>query len=144
MPFDSNSICIKMKKTAMCACTYASITVDANPTMHGVCHCSNCQRRSGSAFGISAYFSKSSVVERTGETRIYAFHHAAQDHEQERHFCARCGTTLFWYVSTMPGLIGIAAGCFADDALAPPSYSVSHSKKKSWLTLPSDWKIHHE
>ena len=51
--------------TATCACGQASITVNARPTMHGVCHCTNCKRRTGSAFGISAYFDKSAVVAST-------------------------------------------------------------------------------
>ena len=80
--------------TATCACGQASITFNALPTMHGICHCTNCKRRTGSAFGISALFDKTAVVERRGETNVYAFHHAAQNQDQERHFCANCGTTL--------------------------------------------------
>ena len=80
---------------ATCACGQASITVSAPPTMHGVCHCTNCKRRTGSAFGISAYFDRAAVIEQTGKTSVYAFHLAAQSHNQERHFCPKCGTTLF-------------------------------------------------
>jgi hypothetical protein len=116
--------------------------VDALPTMHGICHCTNCKRRTGSAFGISAYFDRATVVSRTGETAVYAFHHAPQNHDQERHFCPKCGTTLFWYVSALPETIGIAGGCFADDNLPDPTYSVTDKKRETWLTLPSDWKVH--
>lgn len=133
-----------MQRTALCACGQASITVNSDPTMHGVCHCTNCKRRTGSAFGISSYFARSSVVERSGQTTDYAFHHASQNHDQERHFCSKCGTTLFWYVSTLPELIGIAAGCFADGGLPDPSFSVTHAKKESWVGLPETWKVHHE
>jgi hypothetical protein len=111
--------------TAMCACGQASISVNALPTMHGICHCTNCKRRTGSAFGISAYFDKAAVVEKKGETKTYAFHHEAQGHEQERHFCAICGTTLYWFLSTAPQSIGIAGGCFADQSLPEPTYSVT-------------------
>ena len=133
-----------MQRTAVCACGQATITVSSNPTMHGVCHCTNCKRRTGSAFGISSYFTKSSVVETTGETAVYAFHHAPQNHDQERHFCSKCGTTLFWYVSALPELVGIAAGCFADEVLPDPTYSVAHRKKEGWLALPEAWKVYHE
>lgn len=130
--------------TASCACGQASITVAGDPLMHGVCHCTNCQRRTGSAFGISAYFARSSVVAQTGETTVYAFHHAQQGHDQARHFCSRCGTTLFWTVTTLPDWIGIAGGCFADGGLPEPTYSVTHRKKAAWLTLPPTWKVHPE
>jgi len=112
--------------------------------MHGICHCTNCKRRTGSAFGISSYFAKSGVVAQHGETSVYAFHHAAQAHDQERHFCSRCGTTLFWYISTLPELIGIAGGCFAEEGLPEPAYSVTHGKKEPWLILPQTWRLHQE
>lgn len=133
-----------VQRTATCACGQASITVQGDPLMHGVCHCTNCQRRTGSAFGISAYFARSSVLAQTGQTTVYAFHHVAQDHDQERHFCSRCGTTLFWTLTALPDRIGIAGGCFADAGLPEPSYSVTHRKKAAWLTLPQDWKVYPE
>ena len=126
--------------TATCACGQASITVNAQPAMHGVCHCTNCKRRTGSAFGISAYFDRTAVVTCGGETSTYAFHHEAQDHDQERHFCALCGTTLYWFVSTLPETIGIAGGCFAEEGLSEPTYSVSERTKESWVGLPGHWQ----
>lgn len=79
-----------------------------------------------------------------GATSVYAFHHTAQAHDQERHFCSSCGTTLFWYLSTLPELIGIAGGCFADEGLPEPAYSVTHRKKEPWLSLPQAWRVHQE
>ena len=133
-----------MQRTATCACGQTSITLDAEPQMHGLCHCTNCKRRTGSAFGISAYFPRTSVTGQSGRTSIYAFHHEAQAHDQERHFCPACGTTLFWYISTLPALVGVAGGCFADGGLPEPTYSVTHRKKEPWLTLPGEWKVHAE
>ena len=128
--------------TAYCACRQASITVNAPPTMLGVCHCTNCKRRTGSAFGISAYFDKASVVETKGETKTYSFHHIAQNHDQERHFCVNCGTTLLWFLSTAPHSIGIAGGCFTDQALPEPTYSVTDSKRWPWVSLPEGWEVY--
>ena len=130
--------------TATCACGQASITVSSLPSMHGVCHCSNCKRRTGSAFGVSAYFEQDAVVAQIGETKTYAFHHAAQNHDQEHHFCPKCGTTLFWFVSAAPGKIGIAGGCFADGGLPEPTYSVTDRKREPWLSLPPQWKVYAE
>ena len=110
--------------------------------MHGLCHCTNCKRRTGSAFGISCYFPRASVTHQAGTMAIYAFHHRAQGHDQQRHFCTVCGTTLFWTISTMPALIGVAGGCFADDGLPEPTYSTAHGKKEPWLSLPPSWQVH--
>jgi hypothetical protein len=129
-----------MLRTALCACGQASITVSGDPAMHGVCHCTNCKRRTGSAFGISAYFREDQVTARTGATTVYAFHHEAQNHDQARHFCSRCGTTLWWTLSSLPGFVGVAGGCFADADLPEPTYSVTHRRKVPWLALPAAWK----
>jgi hypothetical protein len=127
--------------TATCACGQAAITVNAMPTMHGVCHCTNCKRRTGSAFGISAYFDKTAVTAFTGQTKVYAFHHAAQNHEQKRHFCPDCGTTLFWYLTALPEKIGIAGGCFADEGLPEPTLTVTDGKREAWVSLPGNWQV---
>lgn len=128
-----------MTRTARCACGQAQITLDGEPAQHNVCHCANCRCRTGSAFGISAYFPKEAVVERSGEMACYAFHHAAWNHDQERYFCQRCGTTLYWYLSSRPDLIGVAGGCFTEPPLEAPRHSASHSQKLDWVGLPADW-----
>lgn len=130
-----------MQRTATCACGQASITLASDPVMHGLCHCTNCKRRTGSAFGISAYFDRGAVVGTTGQTRVYAFHHAAGKHDQERHFCPNCGTTLFWHVSSMPDKVGVAGGCFADGGLPEPTYSATDHKREAWLGLPPGWQL---
>jgi hypothetical protein len=128
-----------MTRTARCACDATSITVSGEPELHGLCHCTNCKRRTGSAFGISAYFRRADVLESKGATKIFAFRHATKDHDQERHFCPDCGTTLYWYISTMPDLIGIAGGCFGEIPMPEPASSFSHGKKRDWLALPESW-----
>lgn len=128
--------------TATCACGQASITVNALPTLHGICHCTNCKRRTGSAFGVSAYFERTAVVRQEGKTNVYAFHHASQGHDQERHFCSKCGTTLFWFVSALPDKIGIAGGCFADQGLPEPDSTYTDQKRERWVSLPEGWKVH--
>ena len=117
-----------------------SISVSGEPEIHGVCHCTNCKRRTGSAFGISSYFKKTDLTQQVGKTNVYSFHHDAQNHDQERHFCPTCGTTVFWFVSALPELVGIAAGCFGESPPGVPNMSVTHSKKYTWVGLPESWR----
>jgi hypothetical protein len=126
---------------ATCCCKQVSITVSENPVMNSVCNCTNCKLRTGSAFGVSMYFKTESVVKITGETKIYKLWHKELSHEQNRHFCVQCGTTLFWYVSTMPHLIGVAGGCFAASGVIEPTHSVNNSQKCQWVNFPSNWQI---
>jgi len=132
--------------TGICACGHVKLTLSEPPSMLGVCHCTNCKRRTGSAFGISAYFAKSAVTAQEGETATYSFWHEAQQHQQERHFCVRCGTTLFWFVSTLPEQIGVAGGCLMDEGQGDsedltPTYSVNDRQRAPWVQLPNSWKV---
>jgi len=129
-----------MSRIAQCACGACTITVAGEPQQHNVCHCTNCKRRTGSAFGISTYFLRADVVDMKGETGVYAFHHKVWNQDQERHFCARCGTTLFWYMSSRPTLVGIAGGCFDEGSLGEPAFSANDSQRTVWVTLPSHWR----
>ena len=90
---------------------------------------------------MGAYFAKQAVAGIEGATNVYAFHNAARNEDQRRHFCSKCGTTLFWYSSSLPELVGIAGGCFADEPLGEPSITASHSKKLPWVTVPSTWRV---
>lgn len=129
-----------MLRTATCACGAASITVNAEPAMQGICHCTNCKRRTGSAFGMSVYFDRAAVVAQVGRMQVYAFEHPSVAQTQERHFCATCGTTLFWTLSTLPDKIGISGGCFAGQALPEPACSVNDAQREPWVSLPPSWR----
>jgi hypothetical protein len=76
-----------------------------------------------------------------GATNIYAFHNVERNEDQSRHFCSKCGTTLYWYSSSLPELIAVAGGCFADAPLSEPTITASHSKKLPWVTVPGTWRV---
>ena len=86
-----------MIRKAMCCCGACAIQVKGDPTINAVCHCRNCQRRTGSAFGWSAYFPNEAVTATIGAFRTYSPRGKApgtgQAEWQERVFCGKCGTT---------------------------------------------------
>jgi hypothetical protein len=124
-------------RTARCCCGDCAITVEGTPTLNGLCHCASCKRRTGSAFGWSAYFPDDRIVSTHGTLNVYA-----KDGEAgyNRYFCARCGTTLYWKsVGFLPGDTGIAGGCFVDDPLPEPQVSATDGGRCAWLGLPDGW-----
>jgi hypothetical protein len=125
-----------MTRVARCCCGLCSIEVTGEPVVNGICHCNNCKRRTGSAFGWSAYFPDDRIVRREGELKIYAIDGAKR---QDRWFCARCGTTLLWKAAALANLTGIAGGCFVDIPLAEPTATVSNEGRCAWLSLPAGW-----
>jgi hypothetical protein len=45
-----------MNRVARCACGSSSVALVGEPKVSCICHCTNCKRRTGGAFGLSAYF----------------------------------------------------------------------------------------
>jgi len=129
-----------MIKSATCCCGQASIELDGEPKIHLVCHCNDCKKRTGSAFGISAYFSDSQVRSKNGEMGIYEINNDTT--QQERYFCKSCGTTLYWKITKFPAIpgiadmTGIAGGCFSDDPLSEPTITATNENKCAWLEVP--------
>ena len=124
-------------RRAVCCCGECSITVEGEPVLNALCHCSSCRKRTGSAFGWSAYFPDDRVIAKSGALSVYAKEGAGS---YNRFFCARCGTTLYWKsFAFLPDHTGIAGGCFADDPLPEPNVSASENGKCAWLALPDTW-----
>ena len=129
-----------MIRIATCCCVKASIEVEGDPKFHLVCHCNNCKKRTGSAFGVSVYFPDTQVRSKKGETKVYEIE--SETTQQERYFCKSCGTTLYWKIYKFQGvpaiseMTGIAGGCFDDNSLPEPTIVSSGEQKCSWLELP--------
>lgn len=125
-------------RTARCCCGDASITVEGDAVLNGICNCSSCKRRTGSAFGWSVYFPDGAIVAKTGATNVYTGIDPANPYA--RHFCMRCGTTLYWKSPRfMPEFTGIAGGCFAGDPIPDPDFSARDGTRCAWVTLPESW-----
>ena len=120
-----------------CCCGETRITVSGQPALGAVCHCDDCRRRSGSAFGWSAYFPEAQVDGPEGQLAEYR---PDVDAPQIRWFCRNCGTTIAWRTGRFPGLVGVAAGAFAGNDLPPPAISNRSSACVPWLTLPAEWR----
>jgi hypothetical protein len=58
-------------RTASCSCGGLRAECIGEPARIGACHCTECQRRTGSAFGVAAYFSRDQVI-LSGDRKIYS------------------------------------------------------------------------
>ena len=122
-----------MTRQAACCCGAASVTVTGEPDVNGVCHCADCKRRTGSAFGWQVYFPDAAVTAKTGPLSRYQ---VGDPQRQERFFCTACGSTLFWASSFLPSHTAIAVGNFADAAFPEPTMTVFNDKRCAWLGCP--------
>ena len=93
-----------------------------------------CKRRTGSAFGFGAWYREAAVVV---SGRATEFVRIGDDGGHiTSSFCPICGTTLFWRIDTLPGVVAVSAGAFADLTFPTPTVSVYHaSRKYPWVEI---------
>lgn len=120
-----------------CLCGAVRYRVKAEPVRASICHCRNCQRRTGSAFGIGAYF-KQADVEFLGDLKSFEYRSDESGRWLRTEFCPNCGTTLSWTAEALAGLRAIAGGSFDDpNWLKIDRHGWTRSKQK-WFVCPPD------
>lgn len=121
-------------RIATCACGQLSVRCAGEPVSVSLCHCRECQKRTGSTYGIAAFFDRSNVVT-SGEVSDYS-RPSDSGFEVLHHFCPRCGSTVYWKPRRKPDVIAVAVGAFADPAFPAPSKSVYLEHRHHWVTTP--------
>src|ERR1700749_818303 len=101
-----------MTRHAACSCGQLRLEIEGEPSRVSMCHCLECQRRTGAVISNQARFrtdqvtvaGKSTTWKRTAESgSTVAFN-----------FCPTCGSTVYWESESFPGLIVVAIGSFGD------------------------------
>ena len=127
-----------MNRTAKCSCENLQIDVVGEPKLVVTCSCLKCQKRTGSVFGVSAYFDNAQVVETRGTYTVFK---AISDDGRKitRSFCPDCGSTVYWEAEFMPNTVGVAVGCFGDPDFPSPIASAWNRTKHEWVKFPEQW-----
>lgn len=120
-------------RTARCCCGQLSIEVVGEPRGIGVCHCLECQRRTGSVFAALASFRPPYRV--VGDATEYVRTGDAGARFRFR-FCPVCGSSVFHTEEGVEGSVGVAVGAFGDPAFPPPQVSVYDQRRHPWVQLP--------
>jgi hypothetical protein len=124
-------------RTARCHCGQLEIRCTGEPRKVSLCHCLDCQRRTGSAFSVAVFYGRDRVRIESGFTNTFV-RESASGFPVTFHFCGACGSNVFWEPQRLPDLIGVAVGAFADPRFPRPQQSVWTKDKHRWLSLPDD------
>ena len=117
-------------RTATCRCGQLRAACTGDPVRVSVCHCLECQKRSGSAFAYQARW-PDDQVEQTGDFRECSRIGDSGESATFR-FCPTCGATVTYTNQGLPDLTAVAVGAFADPHFPPPEYSVYEGRKHQW------------
>src|SRR5579864_8088663 len=116
-----------MERQAECSCGQLAVRCHGEPEKVSICHCNACRRRTGSAFGISAFFKRGNASIQGKNTEFTRASDAG--YTVTFHFCPICGSTVYWEPSRKPDMIGVGIGAFAETDFPMPEQSVSDSKR---------------
>ncbi|HVJ43735.1 MAG TPA: GFA family protein [Dongiaceae bacterium] len=125
-------------RSASCLCGRLALEVAGDPFFVLACNCTQCQRRTGSSFGLSAYFHCAQIRSLDGEERCFN-RQAESGRIVQTHFCPHCGTTLYWTGpdGSIAEHIGVAGGCFADADFPAPQLISWNRHQAHWLDFPA-------
>ena len=87
-------------RTATCRCGRLRADCEGEPVRVSVCHCLDCQKRTGSAFAAQARWPEAQVKV-TGETKTWE-RTADSGHRATYRFCPHCGSTIAYVIEGWP------------------------------------------
>jgi len=88
-----------MRIDGTCHCGFITIEGDADPERVQICHCTDCQTGTGSAFRVSIPV-PGAAFKMTGQPTLYVKTTADSGRPRVQAFCPKCGSPIY---STTPG-----------------------------------------
>ena len=83
-----------MKVDGACACGAIRIEAEADPENTNMCHCTDCQTATGTAFRVSVRV-QGAMLKITGKPAIYVKTTAESGNPRVQAFCGACGSPLY-------------------------------------------------
>jgi hypothetical protein len=120
--------------TGGCQCGSVRYVVTTEPIRLLACHCKECQRQSGSAFGMSMPVKKDSLMV-TGLTKRFT-RIADSGNEVTGVFCPACGVRIFHVLESAPDLVALKPGTLDETGWLRPSVFTWMRSAQGWVPVP--------
>jgi hypothetical protein len=100
--------------------------------VQAVCHCTDCQRQTGSPYSVFVGVPQAAFSWR-GDA-LASFSTTGEDHggQTQRKFCSVCGSPVFSIAAVTPDLIFIKAGSLDDASWVEPTVEAWTSSAQPW------------
>ena len=122
--------------TGRCLCGAVRFALSEPPSSAGYCHCTRCQRRTGTAAAPTASIDGRSLQILQGEELVKAWRHP--DGGWEKCFCSECGAQLFSRNPDDPAQAGVRMSAFDGDPGVRPSWRQFVADAPAWEPIPDD------
>jgi hypothetical protein len=120
-----------------CPCEAVRFAVNAMPLLVYACHCTECQRWSGSAFSLSMPVASDSFALTCGKPRPWR-RTGASGFESTYWFCGDCGGRVYGQRDSRPDIIAVGAGTLDDTSWLRPIAHVYLRSAQAWERIPNN------
>lgn len=121
-----------------CLCGQVRYSADGEPRFVSVCHCTDCQQFSGSAF-VAVIGVPRSLVQVSGTLKTFT-KNGASGHPIHRHFCPECGSSVMDEAEALAGITMIGVGTLDDPSWVRPSSEIFCGSAQPWVQLGGEMK----
>jgi hypothetical protein len=120
-----------------CLCGKVTYRSDAEPIATLLCHCTDCQRQTGTAFSIVVGVERD-ALEIEGELGSYTTIGEDTKEPVERQFCASCGSPIVSLPAATPELAFIKAGTLDDTSWLEPEMELWCRSAHPYVTFDDE------
>jgi hypothetical protein len=120
--------------TGGCLCGGVRFELDEAPQSASYCHCTRCQRRTGTAASAQARVPAAALRVVQGEELVREW---APPDGWPKCFCSACGSAL-WSRDPGGAIFGVRLGAFDSDPEVRPAYRQYVAYAAAWEEIPDD------
>lgn len=117
-----------------CHCGAVRYEAGGEVLHHAICHCQDCRRAAGAPMVGWIAFKSAHVRLTKGEAKVRRSSAAA-----DRHFCADCGTGLFYTnEEVLPGVTDVQSATLDEPEAVPPGAHIQYAEHLQWTEKLED------
>jgi hypothetical protein len=120
-----------MRIDGACHCGHVSYEAEIDPGKVGVCHCTDCQTLTGSAFSLFVPVPKEAFKLR-GQPKIYV-KTAESGNRRAQAFCPECGARIYASAEVDPQVFNLRVGTVRQRAALAPQTQVWCRSALPWV-----------
>ena len=122
--------------TGRCLCGAVRFELGSPPVEAYYCHCTRCQRRTGTGASAQARIDARGFRIVAGEELVKGWRHP--DGGFEKFFCRECGAHLFARNPDDPSQMSVRMSAFEEDPGVRPAFRVFVNYAAAWEPIPDD------
>lgn len=123
----------KLPMTGRCRCGEVKFEITIEPMMTAACHCTGCQRMSGSAYSLTAMIPVDGFSVTEGDTVVGGLKGPQLHH----HFCPSCMTWMFTRIEGVEAFVNVRPTLLEDPRWFSPFIETMTAEKLDWAITPA-------